>query len=92
MYIGFLINGAVAMVFETETEAYSAFQTGGLGLVGRVVDDNKVEVLYKRGNYIGRGYHQGRYYYHSGNIADRAEVVNPDHVIIKYIKRKMIGG
>ena len=92
MYIGFLVNGRLAMVFETETEAYNAFQTGGLGLVGKVVSEGKVEVLYKVSNFIGGGCHQGRYYYHSSNIANRLEVVNPDDLIVQYVKRRMIRG
>lgn len=92
MYIGFLVNGRLAMIFETETEAYNAFKTGGLGLVGKVVDDGKVEVLYKDCNFMGRGYHQGRYYYHSSNIANRLEIVNPDHMMVQYVKRRLIRG
>lgn len=69
MYIGFLINGIATKVFETEREAYNAFQMGSLGLVGKVVGDDKVEVLYKSSNFMGRS--QGRYYYHSSNIAER---------------------
>ena len=89
MYIGFLVNGRLAMVFETEKEAYIAFHSGGLGLVGKLVDNGKVEVLYKYSGYLDNSHHVDSYYYFGQKIEDRLEITNPDHFIIKRVKSRI---
>ena len=86
-YVGFLTNGRLAMVFNSEEEAYKAFHAG-LGLVGKYMGDGEVEVLCATSNFP-KNNRQGRYLYTSQTLNDRLEVTHPNNFLVKMIKDRI---
>lgn len=87
-YVGFLINGTKAMVFNDKATAYKAFKTGFIGLVGEVIKEGVAEVCYADTNFPTRN-RSGCYFFFNGNLDNRLEVTEPDNWIIKAINREL---
>lgn len=87
-YVGFLINGTMAMVFDDKATAYKAFKTGLIGLVGEIKKEGMAEVWYADTNFPTRN-RSGCYIFFNKNLDNRLEVIEPDNWIIKAINREL---
>lgn len=87
-YVGFLVNGTMAMTFDNKATAYKAFKTGFMGLVGEIIKEGVAEVCYADTNFPTRN-RSGCYFFFNGNLDNRLEVIEPDNWIIKAVNREL---